>query len=70
MSESTKNRPNPIGITSVQILKVDDDYIEIKGLDAIDRTQIFDIKPYYPHYDEIENSKVPEWVKILMKGYF
>jgi tRNA (adenine37-N6)-methyltransferase len=69
-SQRAKNRPNPIGITAVQILKVGNDYIEIKGLDAIDKTPILDIKPYYPHYDKIEDSKVPEWVNILMKGYF
>jgi tRNA-Thr(GGU) m(6)t(6)A37 methyltransferase TsaA len=69
-SQRAKNRPNPIGITAVQIIKVGNDYIEIKGLDAIDKTPILDIKPYYPHYDKIEESKVPEWVNILMKGYF
>lgn len=69
-SQRAKNRPNPIGITAVQVLKVGNDYLEIKGLDAIDKTPILDIKPYYPHYDKIEDSKVPEWVNILMKGYF
>ena len=69
-SQRAKNRPNPIGITAVQILEVGNDYIDIKGLDAIDETPILDIKPYYPQYDKIEESKVPEWVNILMKGYF
>ena len=69
-SQRAKNRPNPIGITAVRILEVGNDYIEIKGLDAIDETPILDIKPYYPHYDKIEESKVPEWVNIVMKGYF
>ena len=69
-SQRAKNRPNPIGITAVQIIKVGNDYLEIKGLDAIDKTPILDIKPYYPHYDKIEETKVPEWVNILMKGYF
>ena len=69
-SQRAKNRPNPIGITAARILEVGNDYIEIKGLDAIDETPILDIKPYYPQYDKIEESKVPEWVNILMKGYF
>ena len=69
-SQRAKNRPNPIGITAVRILKAGNDYLEIKGLDAIDKTPILDIKPYYPHYDKIDEAKVPEWVNILMKGYF
>lgn len=70
LSQRAKNRPNPIGVTAVEILSVGDDYLEIKGLDAIDKTPILDIKPYYPHYDKVDKSKVPEWVDRLMNGYF
>lgn len=70
LSQRAKNRPNPIGVTAVEILNVGDDYLEVKGLDAINETPILDIKPYYPHYDKVNDSKVPEWVDRLMKGYF
>lgn len=70
LSQRAKNRPNPIGVTAVEILSVGDDYLKIKGLDAIDKTPILDIKPYYPHYDKVDKSKVPEWVDRLMNGYF
>ena len=70
LSQRAKNRPNPIGVTAVEIISVADDYLEVKGLDAINETPILDIKPYYPHYDKIYNSKVPEWVDRLMKNYF
>ena len=69
-SQRAKDRPNPIGITAVEIISVGDDYLEIKGLDAINETPILDIKPYYPHYDKIDSPKVPEWVDRLMKNYF
>ena len=69
-SQRAKDRPNPIGITAVEIITVGDDYLEIKGLDAINETPILDIKPYYPHYDKIDSPKVPEWVDRLMKNYF
>lgn len=55
-------------ITSKIMLK--EEYLEVKGLDAIDGTPVLDIKPYYPHYDRIPNPKVPEWVHALMEGYF
>jgi tRNA-Thr(GGU) m(6)t(6)A37 methyltransferase TsaA len=70
LSQRAKNRPNPIGITAVKIIDVGDDYLEVKGLDAINGTPILDIKPYYPDYDKIDNPKVPEWVDRLMKKYF
>ena len=69
-SQRAKDRPNLIGITAVEIITVGDDYLEIKGLDAINETPILDIKPYYPHYDKIDSPKVPEWVDRLMKNYF
>lgn len=70
LSQRAKNRPNPIGVTAVEIVNVGHDHLEVKGLDAIDGTPVLDIKPYYPHYDRIETPKVPEWVDRLMKGYF
>jgi len=69
-SQRAKDRPNSIGVTSVEIISVGDDYLEIKGLDAINETPILDIKPYYPQYDRIESPKIPEWVGRLMKYYF
>ena len=69
-AQRAKDRPNPIGITAVELLGVGSDYIEVRGLDAIDGTPVLDIKPYFPDYDKIDNSTVPEWVEELMKGYF
>jgi len=69
-AQRAKDRPNPIGITAVKLLSVHKNIIEVQGLDAINGTPIFDIKPYYPKYDLKSESTVPEWVDILMSGYF
>ena len=69
-SQRAKDRPNPIGITAVKLISIKENVIEVQGLDAIDRTPILDIKPYYPQYDLKENATVPEWVDILMENYF
>lgn len=69
-SQRVKDRPNPIGITAVKIISVGDDFLEVRGLDAINDTPVLDIKPYYPHFDKIENSIVPQWVNRLMEKYF
>ncbi|MEN6327387.1 MAG: tRNA (N6-threonylcarbamoyladenosine(37)-N6)-methyltransferase TrmO [Syntrophomonas sp.] len=70
LSQRAKDRPNPIGITSVEIVSVNKNIIMVKGLDAIDNTPVLDIKPYYPKYDCKVNAVVPEWVDRLMECYF
>jgi tRNA-Thr(GGU) m(6)t(6)A37 methyltransferase TsaA len=39
------NRPNPIGITEVELLEVDRNVLTVRGLDAIDGTPVLDLKP-------------------------
>lgn len=70
LSHRAKDRPNPIGITSVELVNVEGNIISVKGLDAIDNTPLIDIKPYYPMYDCKEGAIVPEWVNRLMESYF
>ena len=69
-SQRAKHRPNPIGITSVRILSVEENILTVKGLDAIDGTPVLDIKPYFPIYDCKPEARTPEWVDLLMKDYF
>lgn len=69
-SQRAKDRPNPIGITAVKIVEVFDDSVLVEGLDAINGTPVLDLKPYYPHYDRVEEARVPEWVDRLMEKYF
>jgi tRNA-Thr(GGU) m(6)t(6)A37 methyltransferase TsaA len=69
-AQRAKHRPNPIGITSVQLIQVEGKVMKVKGLDAIDGTPILDIKPYFPAFDYVPNAVIPEWVERLMKGYF
>ncbi|MBO5211309.1 MAG: tRNA (N6-threonylcarbamoyladenosine(37)-N6)-methyltransferase TrmO [Clostridia bacterium] len=44
-------RPNPIGLSSVEILKIEDGEIYVLGADLLDGTPIYDIKPYIPYTD-------------------
>ncbi|HTY10033.1 MAG TPA: tRNA (N6-threonylcarbamoyladenosine(37)-N6)-methyltransferase TrmO [Bacteroidota bacterium] len=69
-SQRAKDRPNPIGITTVKIEAVGADYVDVRGLDAIDGTPIVDIKPYYLQFDCVPAAKAPPWVDELMKEYF
>ncbi len=69
-AQRAKHRPNPIGITAVRILGVDQNTLVVQGLDAINGTPVLDLKPYYPVYDRVADAQVPEWVDRLMAGYF
>lgn len=44
-------RPNPIGLSVVKLIKVQDNILEIGELDMLDGTPLLDIKPYVPEFD-------------------
>lgn len=58
-------RPNPIGITTVELLGRKGNTIKVKGLDILDGTPVIDIKPYWTKYDRVENARIPAWVDEL-----
>ncbi len=42
-------RPNPIGMSVLEVLGVEGARITVQGLDMLDGTPILDIKPYIPY---------------------
>ncbi len=44
-------RPNPISLTLVTIISISDLVLTVKGLEALDKTPVLDIKPYYADID-------------------
>jgi tRNA (Thr-GGU) A37 N-methylase len=69
-AQRAKHRPNPIGITSVELIRVRENILTVKGLDAIDGTPVLDIKPYVMTFDARLNAIAPEWIGKLMENYF
>ena len=69
-AQRTKYRPNPIGITAVELLGIKSNVLRVRGLDALDGTAVLDIKPYMPPFDRMENVKTPPWMELFMDGYF
>ncbi|MBN2015057.1 MAG: tRNA (N6-threonylcarbamoyladenosine(37)-N6)-methyltransferase TrmO [Candidatus Altiarchaeota archaeon] len=55
-------RPNPIGISTVEIKEIKENKIKIKGVDMLDQTPLLDIKPYIPEIDERKNTKTG-WIE-------
>jgi tRNA-Thr(GGU) m(6)t(6)A37 methyltransferase TsaA len=52
-------RPNPIGLTVVELLRRDGRRLEVRGVDMVDGTPVLDIKPYL--------SSIPE--ESLRRGW-
>ena len=59
----TRHRPNPIGISVVQLVEVRSNVLLVRGLDAVDGTPVLDIKPYVPAFDlPLEEVRTGPWV--------
>ena len=50
-------RPNPIGLSTVELDKVDGTTLYIKNVDILDGTPLLDIKPYVPEFDSLEKFR-------------
>jgi tRNA (adenine37-N6)-methyltransferase len=50
-------RPNPIGLSCVQLLSVRENTLDIGGVDIMDGTPLLDIKPYVPSFDSHSVSR-------------
>lgn len=51
-------RPNPIGISVVRLLGVEDCTLNVEDMDIVDGTPLLDVKPYVPEFDVREVTQV------------
>jgi tRNA-Thr(GGU) m(6)t(6)A37 methyltransferase TsaA len=56
----TMLRPNPVGLTLVELVKVEGNVLTVRGLDAYDGTPVLDVKPF-DSWDNAKTARVPEW---------
>jgi tRNA-Thr(GGU) m(6)t(6)A37 methyltransferase TsaA len=52
------SRPNPIGISVVRLVRIEDNILHIQDVDIVDGTPLLDIKPYVPEFDIREVEKI------------
>jgi len=50
-------RPNPIGLSAVQLIARNRNILRVNGIDVLDGTPLLDIKPYVPEFDAYPVSK-------------
>ncbi|NWF92188.1 MAG: tRNA (N6-threonylcarbamoyladenosine(37)-N6)-methyltransferase TrmO [Syntrophaceae bacterium] len=61
------HRPNPIGLTVVELLKIDGCRLRVKGVDCLDGTPVIDIKPYNPEIDAFPRAVAGWYEKVMRK---
>jgi len=49
-------RPNPIGLSVVQLERIDGRVLHVRGLDLLDQTPVLDLKPYVPYTDSVPDA--------------
>lgn len=55
-------RPNPVGMSCVDVISIDKLKIEVGGADILDGSPIIDIKPYVAYADSFPGAE-PDWLK-------
>ena len=50
-------RPNPIGISVVELKKIENNILYIEGVDMLNGTPLLDIKPFFTKYDNRPDAK-------------
>lgn len=61
-------RPNPIGLTAVRLLGIEDNRLRIAGVDMLDNTPLLDIKPYIPAFDCFSVQRVGWYQGKIARG--
>ncbi len=51
------DRPNPLGLSAVKLIRIEGCRLHVRGIDLLDGTPILDIKPYVPYADAFPNAK-------------
>lgn len=62
----TPFRPNPIGLSILNLTSISENKIYVKHVDILDKTPLLDIKPYVPQFDRRETIKIG-WLRGKIK---
>ena len=58
-------RPNPIGLTVVELVHFSEGSLWVRGLDALHGSPVLDIKSYVPSRNEKPLVLYPDWIRQL-----
>src|SRR5258706_13579969 len=58
------DRPNPLGLSAVKLVRIEGTRLFVSGIDLLDGTPILDIKPYVPYADAFPDSRAG-WIDAI-----
>ncbi|MFX0024267.1 MAG: tRNA (N6-threonylcarbamoyladenosine(37)-N6)-methyltransferase TrmO [Candidatus Hermodarchaeota archaeon] len=58
----TPFRPNPLGLSILEVQGIKENIINVKNVDILDNTPLLDIKPFVSPFDNIKSTKIG-WLK-------
>ncbi len=50
-------RPNPVGLSLVELVSVNENFLRIRGIDMLDGSPVIDIKPFVPDFEKHDNVR-------------
>lgn len=65
-----KDRPNQLGLCTVELVEHNGRSIKVKYLDAIEGTPVLDIKPVFKEFGPKGAILQPQWATELMEDYW
>jgi tRNA (adenine37-N6)-methyltransferase len=69
-AQRAKDRPNRLGLSTCELVRVDGATLSVRGLDAVDGTPVLDVKPYMTEFGPRSPVRQPEWSHEVMARYF
>ena len=57
-STRAPKRPNPIGLSVVKLIKIDENILEIENVDIVDGTPLPMIKPFVREMEEVDQFSI------------
>ena len=51
-------RPNPIGLSVVELVRIEENRVYLARIDVLDATPLLDIKPYVPDFDHPPDVRI------------
>jgi tRNA-Thr(GGU) m(6)t(6)A37 methyltransferase TsaA len=52
------SRPNPIGLSLVELVRVENNLIYVNRVDVLNETPLLDIKPYVPEFEHLHDIRI------------
>lgn len=64
LATRSPHRPNPLGLSAVELVAVEEGALRVRGLDLLDGTPVLDVKPYVAYADAFP-AAAAGWIDAL-----